>query len=327
MKPKVFIVIPTIRSLSFLTEWKDAFKETNLIIVEDHKTQEIAAPNKGFQAIYHYTWENIKKDFGKDEWIFSRKNAGIRSYGFWKSYTLSADIIITLDDDCYPAEEGFIEKHIDNLSASSPNKWTTTYPYPEFMFTRGIPRSVRNKNTTVISHGLWTNKIDLDAQTELHNPNLNLPLYPPFRQFIPKGVYFPMCSMNLAFSRQATPLMYFPLMGFNPDGNPWGFDRFDDIWAGIIAKKICDHLGLSIVNGSPFVEHRKASNLHNNLEKEKAGLEVNEYLWENIDAVRLTKNTVAGCYSELTNKVVFPKNSYFIRLRQAMGLWIRLFAV
>jgi reversibly glycosylated polypeptide/UDP-arabinopyranose mutase len=321
----IFIVIPTIRSLNFLKEWKDQFHNCYLIIVEDHEKVQIEKPITSCLGVYHYAWSDIKNDFGQQEWIFSRKNAGIRSYGFWKAYTLKADIIVTLDDDCYPVDKKFIEGHITNLSRRAPIGWTTTYPHPDFMFTRGIPYGIRDQLSTVISHGLWTNKIDLDGKTEIQHPGINLPPYPPIAQFIPKGVYFPMCSMNLAFKREVTPLMYFPLMGFDPEGNYWGYDRFDDIWAGIFAKKIIDHLGFAVVNGSPFVEHRKASDVRNNIIKEKSGMIINEKLWRAVDAVSLTKNTPSACYRELAEKIIFPNTEYFKKLRMAMINWSTLF--
>lgn len=321
----IFLVVPTIRSLSFLSEWKQQFSACSLVIVEDHPDVQIENPQTQFRNTFHYTWKDIQKDFGKTEWIISRKNAGIRSYGFWKAYQLGADIIITLDDDCFPVDAGFVAQHVANLAARAPQKWFGTFPHPDFVFTRGFPYTVRNKRKTVISHGLWSNKIDLDGVTEVKHPNVNISPYPPMREFIPEGAYFPMCSMNLAFTREAVPFMYFPLMGFDPQGKAWGYDRFDDIWAGLFAKKICDHLGLAVVNGSPFVEHRKASDPQNNVLKEKKGLVINETLWRNVDEVKLYGKTAAACYSELAEKIQFPKNTYFKKLREAMTIWSELF--
>jgi len=320
-----YLVIPTIRNLAFLQAWGDAFDACHLIIVEDHREKSIDTPRNRYKSIHWYTWQDIRKDFGSKEWIFSRNNAGIRSYGFWKAYRMGAKTIITLDDDCYPADKNFVSQHVANLSLKAPEGWTTTYPHADFLFTRGIPYSVRNTHQAVISHGLWTNKIDLDAQTQLCHPNIDMPPYPPFRQFIPKGAYFPMCTMNLAFRRETTPLMYLPMMGNDPKGHRWGYDRFDDIWAGIFAKKIIDHLGLSVVNGSPFVEHRKASDAQKNLQKEKRGLQTNEKLWKLVQSVQLIKSTPAECYRELAKKIPFPKTRYFDNLRSAMRLWSGLF--
>jgi reversibly glycosylated polypeptide/UDP-arabinopyranose mutase len=322
---KIFLVIPTIRSLEFLKEWKKQFAACNLIVVEDHPNIQIKVPRAHFLDTFHYTWENIRQDFGKDEWIFPRHNAGIRSYGFWKAHTLGADVIITLDDDCYPTENGFVPQHISNLQLRAPKKWFSTFPHPQFNFTRGFPYQVRETYPVMISHGLWSNKLDLDGKTQAVAESINIPVYPPVRQFVPCGYYFPMSSMNLAFRREVAPLMYFLLMGNNPSGKPWGYDRFDDIWAGVFAKKICDHLGLAVVNGSPFIEHRKASDARMNIEKEKTGIQMNEQLWTIADKTQLTKHTIVGCYRELAEKIIFPKKPYFRKLRRAMMVWSELF--
>ena len=321
----VALVIPTIRSLTFLESWHDEFKSCHAYIIEDHTKKTIMVPQEKFCKVNHYDWTDIKRDFGKDEWIFSRQNAGIRCYGFWKAYHAGADVIITLDDDCYPVDRDFINCHVKNLSLSAPSRWTTTYQHPEFVFTRGIPYGIRGKHRVVVSHGLWTNQIDLDAKTQKKHSAVNLPSYPPMMQFIQQGVFFTMCSMNLAFHRDVTPLMYFPLMGKDPSGKLWGYDRFDDIWAGIFAKKIMDHLGLAVINGSPFVEHRKASNLEKNLEKEKKGMIVNETLWKIVDNIQLKDKSPAQCYKDLATKIKFPENSYFFFLRKAMMVWAELF--
>lgn len=336
-KKSVFIVIPTIRDLKFLTEWGDEFQDCSAIIIEDHPSREVNTPNRFFKRVYHYTWKDIQNDFSANEWIFSRRNAGIRCYGFYKAYTLGAEAIITLDDDCYPVSSvipgstrnlSYVKAHLDNLSFKAATDWIPTYPDPNFMYTRGFPYKIRHQLPVVVSHGLWSGALDLDAKTEVKLPQiLTEKPYPVIRQIIPKNYFFPMCSMNLAFTRKVIPLMYFPLMGYDPQGNKWGFDRYDDIWAGLFVKKVSDHLGWGIVSGSPFVEHRKASLPKSNLAKEKAGLKINETLWREVKKVNLTESSATACYRELADKIVFPKTPYFTALRKAMHIWIDLFRV
>lgn len=323
---KIFLVIPTIRNLDFLKIWKKEFSKCHLIIVEDHDTKSIKNPNNNFLSVTHYSYEDIDKEFGKNAWIFSRKNAGIRNYGFWKAYQKGADVILTLDDDCFPNEDNFLTKHVENLKLMMPDKWQATYPDPKWMYTRGFPYELRKKYPVHLSHGLWSGALDLDAKTEIKLKGiLKEKMYPSIRQFINFGHYYPMCSMNMAFSRYITPLMFFPMMGQDPSGNSWGFNRYDDIWAGILSKKIMDHLKLGVVNGSPFVDHRKASLSKDNLKKESEALIVNESLWKKIDSVKLTAKTPKECYIELAKKVKFPNTKYFRRLREAMVIWAKLF--
>jgi len=354
MKTEVAVVIPTIRNLSFLREWRDEFKDCLGVIVEDHAKKEIETPKKYFQKVCHYTWKDIDKSLGKNSWIISRKNAGIRSFGFLKAWELKADIIITLDDDCYPVAPtqsgrrsaeanfhlrgrsprneperrrtvNFVQQHLENLFLYAPTDWQPTYPHRRYFYTRGIPYSIRNKKEVVISHGLWSGVLDFDAPTQLLHNHLQVPENFDFIEFIPQSYFFPMCSMNLAFKTKITPLMYFPLMCYDPEEKHLGYDRFDDIWAGLFAKKILDHLGLSIVNGSPFVEHRKASDPFKNLQKEAKGIEANERLYKEIAKVRLSSKNTRDCYIELAEKVHFPKEDYFDYLKKAMKIWANLF--
>lgn len=323
---KIFLVIPTIRNLSFLKAWKNSFSECNLIIVEDNPEKNVELPVIKTKSIIHFSWKEIDESLGKDSWIISRRNAGIRSFGFLKAYELGADIIITIDDDCYPVENNFIEKHISNLNFKLPRNWINTYPNTNYLYTRGIPYKNRNKISVVISHGLWSGSIDLDAKTEIKLKNkMSGKAYLDLRQIIPFNYYYPMCSMNLAFKKEITPLMFFPMMGQNPEGERWKYNRFDDIWAGIFSKKIMDHLNLGVINGSPFIEHRRASNVSENLYKEKEGMKINEILWKLVNEVKLSKSSPKDCYIELANKINFPKEEYFDKLRKAMIIWANLF--
>lgn len=326
--PKVAVVIPTIRNLDFLKAWKNEFQDCIGIIVEDHPQTKITTPKKYFKKTFHYNWSDIDKQLGRNAWIISRKNAGIRSFGFLKAYQIGCDVIITLDDDCYPVKkESFLATHLDNLSTKAPKDWSPTYPHRNYYGTRGFPYKVRNKKEVVISHGLWSNILDFDGQTQLKKlnngkePVLNNNLL----EFIPENYFFPMCSMNLAFKTKITPIMYFPPMGYDNNGKKWGYDRFDDIWAGIFAKKVIDNLNYSVVNGSPFVVHRKASDVFENIKKEAAGIKTNETLFEKVKNTKLNNKAIKSSYLELFNKVDLPKEVYFAKLKKAARIWVDLF--
>lgn len=328
MQKSIFLVVPTIRDLVFFTEWGDAFQECHVLIVEDRDKKTVTLPHTKFKSITHLCWGDIVADFGKDEWIFSRHNAGIRSYGFLKAYQAGADVIITLDDDCFPVGDPamFVSSHVSNLMLKAPEKWCATYPDPKWMFTRGFPYEVREKYPVMVSHGIWSGALDLDGKTESQLPGLlSENSYPPLRQFIPYGYYYPMCSMNLAFTREATPLMFFPMMGENHKGKLWGIDRYDDIWAGVISKKIMDHLGWSVVSGSPYIDHRKKSNISHNKLIETMGMEINERFWKWVEEVRLTENSVEECFLEVASQLPDYHNQYGTNLREAMRIWIRNF--
>ena len=322
---KIFIVIPTIRNLDFLKSWKKQFKDISIIVCEDRPKKTLQLPKVG-KEIYHYSWQEIDHELGKNSWIIPRKVSGIRNFGFIKAHKLGADIIITIDDDCYPVKNHhLIDLHRRNLNLKTPRKWTNSYPDARYLYTRGMPYLNRKEAQVMISHGLWTNVLDLDGPNHLQNLNFKAEFAQHFLQIIPQGAYYPMCSMNLAFRREITPLMYFPLMGEDKNGNKWGYDRFDDIWAGIFSKKIMDHLGYSVINGAPFVEHRKASDPFKNLIKEAAGIEANEEIWLEVNRVKLTSDNLIDSYRELIKKVKLPQNDYFVKLRSAILIWLKLF--
>jgi hypothetical protein len=95
---------------------------------------------------------------------------------------------------------------------------------------------------------------------------------------MPKDQYFPLCGMNLAFHREALPLMYFPHMG---QGSL--YSRFDDIWCGLLFQQVLRPLRFSWTVGEPFVHHQRASNALENLVREAAGIRDHPPMWRLIE--------------------------------------------
>ena len=311
------IVVPTIREkliVSFLETWKDAFSGHVVIVVEDNpeRTFDVSLPNAR-----HYCWADIDEELGRDSWIIPRRTDCVRSYGYYKAFSAGVDLIVTLDDDCYPLGERFIERHYEKLSRpGDEDAWVST---GQGLLPRGMPYQTRQRSgECVINHGLWSKVPDFDAVTQLLNERLSQG-FSPVEQVIPRGKFFPMCGMNLAFKPKIVPAMYFLLMG-----REWPFDRFGDIWCGIFSKRVCDHLGFAVRSGEPRIEHQRASNVWTNLRKEMPGYEVNETLWRAVDSVVLTKETVRDCYRELAEKLPLT-GEYWDRLRRAMTIWAELF--
>jgi len=338
---KISIIVPTIREnsiLRFLNEWNAIFQKENinLIIIEDNpqKTFDIKKDSYKF-IINHYSWKDIEKDLGKDNWIIPRRTSAIKSYGFWKAYQENSDLIIALDDDCYPIENylknfqktNLIQIYKNNLFKNKfkETAWISTINQirPRGLPYKGLERII-NSGQIILNHGLWANIPDLDAKTQLSIKTIPKIEKYFVNQLIPQGKYFPMCGMNIGWKKELAPTMYFMLMGKDKNEKSWGFDRFDDIWAGIFVKKICDHLGYRIISGYPVVWHDRASDPYKNLEKEKTGIKVNEYLWQEVDKIKLTKSNFKECYKELAEKLNL-KTDYFKKLKKAMIIWSELF--
>lgn len=343
MNNKIALIVPTIRKesiLRFLKEWSDELEKYNvtLFVIEDYYEPTIDFSDFNYKVkIYHFSWKDFREELGENEWIIPRHNASIRSFGFYMAYKMGFEIIITLDDDCYPLNKyytsvenyDFFKTHLQRLllenAEITEEAWEPTvlkirsrgFPYYNFL------RNTTKKVKVILNHGLWANIPDLDAINQFLNQSYDLKLYF-IDKLIPKNKYFSMCGMNIAFKREATPALYFLLMGEDEKGNKYPYDRFDDIWAGIFFKKIADHLNYDVLSGHPVIWHDRASNFFKNLQKEANGIEINERLWQIVDDIKLTKDNFKDCYKELAYKL--PLNDeYFTKLKKSMIIWSDLF--
>ncbi|PPE01392.1 hypothetical protein GOBAR_DD01573 [Gossypium barbadense] len=305
LKDELDIVIPTIRNLDFLEMWRPFFEQYHLIIVQD------GDPSK-----------KIRVSDGFDYQIYNRNDVN-RILG------PKASCISFKDSACrYPSgkEINVLEQHIKNLlTPSTTHFFNTLYdPYREGAdFVRGYSFSLREGAPTAVSHGLWLNIPDYDAPTQLVKPLERNTRYVDAVMTVPKGTLFPMCGMNLAFDRELIgQAMYFGLMG---DRQPIG--RYDDMWAGWCMKVICDHLGLGVKTGLPYIWHSKASNPFVNLKKEYKGIFWQEKAIPFFQSVSLPKecSSVEKCYLALAGEVkskLGEVDPYFIKLADAMVTWI-----
>lgn len=253
------IVVPTIPERKdiyekFQNAWQQLFEKHNIIYVEVIDGLRPTANGK-----------NTREVMGKYEDCLSNFNAGIRNLGFayLAKYHPEVDYIVTLDDDCLPIGDP-IQDHIDILGELRPTSWLSTAG-EDYM--RGFPYGVRNEAEVVLSHGVWENVPDWDAPTQLvkgaqHEVDF-------FRGVIPNGALFPVCAMNMAFHVKLLPYIF---------QAPWalGIHRFDDIFAGITAKKAIDQNGWAAVSGYARIHHDRASNVFTNLKNEAPGIELNE---------------------------------------------------
>ncbi|KAE8713122.1 UDP-arabinopyranose mutase 1 [Hibiscus syriacus] len=328
LKDELDIVIPTIRNLDFLEMWRPFFQPYHLIIVQDGDPSKTIKVPDGFDYEL-YNRNDINRILGPKASCISFKDSACRCFGYMVS---KKKYIFTIDDDCFVAKEpsgkaiNALEQHIKNLlSPSTPFFFNTLYdPYREGAdFVRGYPFSLREGVPTAVSHGLWLNIPDYDAPTQLVKPLERNTRFVDAVLTIPKGTLFPMCGMNLAFDRELIgPAMYFGLMG---DGQPIG--RYDDMWAGWCIKVICDHLGLGVKTGLPYIYHSKASNPFVNLKKEYKGIYWQEEIIPFFQQVVLPKEctTVQECYIELAKKVkekLSKVDPYFDKLAEEMVTWI-----
>lgn len=312
------VVVPTAREASvegFLNAWRHQLAAATILVVEDgpERTFSVSGAN-----VEHFAWCDIDRALEEHAWIIPRGSGCIRSFGCWVAHGMRPDMIVTLDDDTRPdpAQPDFLETHWQRLQAATDPAWVSTL---DLASPRGVPYFTTNREPRVmVNHGLWSGVPDFDAATELVSSRVEIPAGWSDRT-IPRGSYFPMCSMNVAWRTEFTAAMYFLLMGPR-----YPFDRFGDIWAGVLAKRVADHLGFAMNSGSPGILHGRASNVFSNLQKESRGLAANETFWRAVDSVVLTAESVPGTYAELAERLPLEQDE-FVQLRRAMRTWAQLF--
>ncbi|PWV36997.1 MAG: hypothetical protein DJ555_04440 [Desulfurococcaceae archaeon] len=248
------------------------------------------------------------------------------SYGFLLAYEAGADYIIEIDDDVYP-EQGYrlVRDHISSLTNNngkgieSPGKWINTVDFLELrpsinLFPRGHPYDpstrVRDYRYSVqdaecvLNMGLWTGHPDLDALTVLYLGGMDgrAPVESvgiKDERIIPlPGNYFAVCSMNTSFSKEIVPAFYQLYMKY------MDIDRFEDIWSGIIIKKIADSIGDRICFGKPAAKHAKRPRpVWKDLRAELEGMVINEILWRIIDQADISSKSYPDAYLEIANHI------------------------
>ena len=280
-------------------------------------------------AVHRTSRADIEEVLGEDEWIIPRGSGAARSLPMYLAWRDGYRYIITLDDDCLPGDGGaggFFDSH---LSAFRVDRWFRTISGEE---PRGIPYGDKGTLPVLLNHGLWTGIPDLDAPTSLVRARAPVTVVArATREVVPPGMWFPLGAMNVCYRREAIPAAYNLLMGLET----FGVDRFDDIWSGLLLKKVADHLGYYVTNGLPFVRHVKASDPFSNLRKEALGLELHEKFWRQVERADLAGcRTIVEAYGRLAEEVAaFPRSDpslpapsgYFERLGDAMKAWSRLF--
>jgi len=268
------IVVPTIRDNSFfatfLRNWRADFAGCHLIVIEDRKNKQLNSILKDESTKNGYTyelydWRDIDKDLGKDSWIISRRTDTVRDYGYLMAYRNKPLFIATLDDDLCPAERG---KHIQQFYNILFTEVEQEAKYFSTMNNGMLPRGKLTgaKNKVGVAHGAWLNVPDFDAKTQIQETS-SFVAGPTdyYNGIVPKGCFYSMCGMNLAWRPELTKFMYFPLMGAYT-GNP--IDRCGDIWAGYYSKYMCDLDDTLHHTGEPYCVHTRASNPWSNLKKE-----------------------------------------------------------
>ena len=199
-----------------------------------------------------------------------------KNHGVENAIMMGAEVIIVLDDDCFPqgdmSFEQFIEGHLKALEPVAVDLFQTVTSPPS----RGTPYFAKKVVMPVAaSMGFWTEIGDYDACGQL----VHGATHPMQWDKSPiHGRYFPLCGMNLAFRASEWPWCKFI-----------DVERFDDIWQGFIWQRKAYADGKCFHLAGPLVRHSRQSNVWANLRAEVVNLEKNETVWQRAATLPLGK--------------------------------------
>lgn len=372
MNPKkgldTIIVVASINKLVNINEFRPVLthsKYNSKILVVDEGDESIRKKNEkllyGLPHAFYGPREReewFAQRFGSIHKVYSsvipNRCHAESSFGFLVAYEEEPDFVIELDDDVFPiGSHNFVHQHACNLfnqngvTVYSRNKWYNTMDDLELnvhddVFPRGHPYAQKTRTQDyiwkndggkcVLNMGLWGGYPDLDASTIIHSSGLdgrgNIKSNGLKRSKIIVGekTYCAVCSMNTSFVPKIIPAFYQLYMNF------MNINRFDDIWSGILLKKITDHLDEKICLGKPFLYHSKRPrNIFKDLREELDGMELNEALWGIVDSLELEGRSYQDSYNSLAEKMknhitnLDPKfKKFMMKQIEKMELWLEI---
>lgn len=363
---KYTIVLTTINVPELLRDYAQNFikfghkDEVEILVIGDMKTPPetegfvAEINNMGVSAEYF----DIKKQevwldkFPELKKIIPYNSDNRRNIGYLVAAERGTEIIIAVDDDNYvDVSKDYIKDHdivgrdVDFEALSDKSGWFNICSMIKFepdrkVYPRGYPyykrfkdgeTSVKKVNgRIVINEGLWLEDPDIDSMTRLTEDVKGKEVLRE-RVFLDKGTFSPINTQNTAYHIDILPCLYFVLMGANLKGLI--IERYGDIWFGLFAKKIIDHMGDYITFGAPIAIHkRNRHSLLKDLNWEFWSIMYTEMLAEFLDSISLSGATYGGCYLELADKLDEfillndkldrDAKKYFKDMTFAMRVWV-----
>ena len=343
MNEDICVVVPTIRNPECMREYFENAREHGfdldrlfvVLVTEDFCDADSMAEMLEDEGVDGTVFDGEGRtawydDHGIEEYSHLVPAASHAQTSFGLLYLWANDDFeygVFIDDDTAPHDDvDFFGTHMENLAfegeierVQSDENWVNVlyqnvdehglYPrgYPYSAMDESVETDTTEVENIVASQGLWTNVPDLDAVRILMDGDLQGQAQTRTSSadfdgdFVAAdGNYLTVCSMNLAFRREVVPAFYQLPM----DDNEWDVGRFDDLWSGLFLKRAIDVLGGKIYNGGPLCEHNKAPrSTFSDLTNEVHGLELNEHVWEELDAVGEDADSYRAVFSEMADRL------------------------
>ncbi|KAG5095754.1 hypothetical protein JHK84_051342 [Glycine max] len=331
---EVDIVIGALHSdlTTFMNEWKPIFSRFHLIIIKDPDLKEELRIPEGF-SVDVYTKSEIERVVGSSTSVrFSGYSC--RYFGFLIS---RKKYVVCIDDDCVPAKDNLgilvdaVAQHIVNLQTpATPFFFNTLYdPFCKGAdFVRGYPFSLRSGVDCALSCGLWLNLADLDAPTQALKPGQRNLRYVDAVVTVPSRAMVPVSGINIAFNREVVGPALVPALRLAGEGK-LRWETMEDIWCGMCVKVICDHLGLGVKSGLPYVWRTERGDAIQSLKKEWEGVKLMEDVVPFFQSLRLPQSatTAEDCVVEMAKTVkeqLGKVDPMFSAAAEAMEEWVKL---
>lgn len=330
---EVDIVIAALRPdlTNFFEGWRPIFSRFHLIIVKEPDLEADLRIPHGFDHQV-YTKFDIERVVGASPIDFSGHSC--RYFGYLMS---SKKYIISIDDDCLPARDAAgnpidaVAQHINNLETpATPFYFNTLYdPFREGAdFVRGYPFSLREGVGCVLSSGLWLNIADYDAPTRAVRPNERNSRYVDAVMTVPLQSMVPLSGINIGFNREILGPALVPALPLKGEGkHRW--EKMEDIWCGMCAKTVSDHLLFGVKTGLPYVWRNGSGNAWESMRREWGGVKLMEEIVPFFQSVKLpTTATTAGecvvAIASLVRERLGSADPVFLRAAEAMEEWVKL---
>lgn len=279
--PRWGVVVPSNRPdrlATFESAWTPIFErhEVGLFVVNDREP-----------------WPGIP------EWIPKRTDA-IRSWGIVQAVRAGCEYIASMDDDVLPigSVDPFNHYEVAFEHGAPVSSWLSVGSLTDTgLQMRGFPHCDTPQRKIAVQYGGWNGVPDLDGVTQAECA-IDDAEFSPVVLPVPVGTPVTTCAMNMAFPAWfAVAMWQLPVV----DGR---YDRWCDIWSGLVQKRVADACGFAMVlNGRARVFHSRASDTAVNIRKEAPGYRIHDGLWETIVA----EAPVAGRYDIRDVERVWPR--------------------
>jgi hypothetical protein len=348
---KISLVTTTINTPILLEKYINDAKKYNfdidVIVIGDKKTHQDAEPfcqnlnkNSDVSVRYYNPEKQIAylKNFPELSSFLPWNCIQRRNLAVLMAYSEGSDIIVTIDDDNYIAQENYFKghahvgQHTSLPSIHSDSGWYNICESLEDIngrqfFPRGYPVSERvnsfqkvtediKTGRTVVNGGFWLGDPDIDAVTRLAAP-IDVQAYKRKENYtLAINTWAPFNSQNTAIHRDCIPA-YFLCSDIG---------RFDDIWASYIVKRIADHLGDYISFGFPLVKQdRNPHDLWVDVAHERLGMQLSDIFCDWLREINLSNNNYYDCAKELINGLKQKLDSNNLELKYEHRSYINQF--